>query len=140
MKYAVLFIALLFVGCGESSTIVDGYETFTIAGKTIQVAKEDFPEDMSWDDAMAACQNLGNGWRLPTKAECEAIHNQLWKKEKVMFNKKGDDLQYWSSTEAGMRFGHDCALTHFFFDDAEGLSPESVKSLTLPARAVRTLP
>jgi len=101
MKYAVLFIALLFAGCDEGSSteeappILDGGETITISGKTIQVAKEDFPNSMNWDKATEACEELGNGWRLPDKDELKAMYEQLHKQGKGNFK---NDF-YWSSSQ-----------------------------------------
>jgi len=92
MKYAVLFIALLFAGCGG------GYETFTVAEDTMQVAKEDFPLEMNWDNAMKACEELGNGWRLPDKDELVAMHEQLHKQGKGNFQ----HAYYWSSSKYGL--------------------------------------
>lgn len=79
MKYAVLLLAVMFAGCDEGSSTEEatstdgGYETFTIAGETMQVAKEDFPSIMSWYNAKSACEELGNGWRLPNKNELKAM-------------------------------------------------------------------
>ena len=114
MKYAVLLLALIFVGCsggsttekssssekvssadGDSTTIVDGYESITIDGKTIQIDKEDFPSAMNWDDAKKACENLGNGWRLPDIDELTAMDEQLHQKGKGKFKIDG---VYWSSS------------------------------------------
>ena len=62
---------------------------------------------MKWDDAIAACRNLGNGWRLPSKEELLAIY-----KVKSTLNSTlaavGDELpsvSHWSSTE----YNSDCA-------------------------------
>lgn len=71
----------------------------------MEVAENAFPNLMNWDDAMAACKSLGEGWRLPTKDELNKIYNN---KEKIggftLINKgKFDGLtlnQYWSSTES----------------------------------------
>ena len=60
-----------------------------ITGEQIQVAEEDFPDLMDWDDAMSACQNLGNGWRLPNKEELEAMYEQLHKQGKGNLNMSG---------------------------------------------------
>ncbi len=57
-----------------------------ITGAILQVADNDFPNVMSWGQAMRACAGLGNGWRLPTKEELLVIQKQLVKqgKEKVI--------------------------------------------------------
>jgi len=49
--------------------------------------------EMNWDDAMKACADLGDGWRLPTRLELLLMYNNQ------------DELGgfanyfYWSSTE-----------------------------------------
>lgn len=71
----------------------------TIIGKSIkigklQIASNDFPEKLDWNDAKKACSILGNGWRLPTKDELNIIYQN---KDKI-----GGfaDSDYWSSTES----------------------------------------
>ena len=48
---------------------------------------------MNWEDAKKACENLGDGWRLPTIEELEKIYEYR--------DKIGgfEDNSYWSSTE-----------------------------------------
>ena len=50
---------------------------------------------MTWDDAMKACADLGDGWRLPTKEELNILYEN--KDEIGGFT----DYDYWSSTEHG---------------------------------------
>ena len=38
------------------------------------VAQFDFPNKMNWENAKAACERLGNGWRLPTKDELQILY------------------------------------------------------------------
>ncbi len=52
----------------------------------------------SWDDAMNACKEIGDGWRLPTYNELVNIYNSKDRK-KVTFS----DGSYWSSTEAKIK-------------------------------------
>jgi hypothetical protein len=40
----------------------------------LEVAQYDFPEEMNWDDANKACNELGKGWRLPTKDELNTLY------------------------------------------------------------------
>lgn len=44
---------------------------------TIEIAANDFPNMMIWDEAVRECASLGTGWRLPTKEELASIfqHN-----------------------------------------------------------------
>jgi len=127
MKYAVLFIALLFAGCDEGSSTV-GYE-IKIDGSAIQVAKEDFPNEMDWHEAMAECETLGNGWRLPSKEELREVYSQLYQQGKGNFKNE----PYWSSSEFDANFA--CS---FRFE--LGVSYEYNKYTTKHVRAVRTLP
>jgi len=138
MKYAVLFIALLFAGCGEATPTLDGGETITISGKTIQVAKEDFPEDMNWDDAMNACQNLGNGWRLPSIEELKVMCEQLHMKGEGNFK----DKSYWSSSESFIEGDPHLAWIIEFRKGKEGRARDLYKfnSSGTRVRAVRALP
>ena len=70
----------------------------SIIGKSIrigslEVAQNDFPKTMIWNDAVKACSDLGNGWKLPTKYELNLMYLN---KDKI-----GDvaNKGYWSSSE-----------------------------------------
>jgi len=129
MKYAVLLLALIFAGCTDG-----GYTTFTSGADIIQIAKEDLPKDMSWDDAVAACQNLGNGWRLPTSEELDEMYKQLHTKSKGNFR---TDNFYWSSSTY-FHFQSNLASPFYFGEGKrDGMLPKFMK---LHVRAVRTLP
>ena len=60
---------------------------------SIEVAQNDFPKTMIWNDAVKACTDLGNGWKLPTKYELNLMYLN---KDKI-----GGfaNSYYWSSTE-----------------------------------------
>jgi hypothetical protein len=49
--------------------------------------------EMNWDDAMKACADLGDGWRLPTRLELLLMYNNQDELGGFAFN------SYWSSTE-----------------------------------------
>ncbi|MBM3919119.1 MAG: DUF1566 domain-containing protein, partial [Sphingomonadales bacterium] len=68
-----------------------------VNGRKLEVAEQDMPNRMNWDDAMRACQNLGNGWRLPNKEELKAMYEQLHKQGKGNFKNEW----YWSSSQGG---------------------------------------
>ena len=64
----------------------------------LEVAQNDFPKRMIWNDAKKACEALGIGWHLPTKDELT-----------LLFNHKDIiggfvDNHYWSSTEYAFIF------------------------------------
>ncbi len=64
-------------------------------GERLQVADNDFENRMEWNDAKSSCNELGNGWRLPTKSELELMRTELHKKGKGNFK----SASYWSGTE-----------------------------------------
>jgi hypothetical protein len=118
MKYAVLFISLLFAGCDEGSSTEEGpltsrsveeEGTFKIRyGRTgdperdsIEIAYKDFPSLMDWYAAGAACRKLGYGWRLPNYDELKAMYNQLHTKGQGNFKSDG---YYWSNDEGSDGF------------------------------------
>ena len=76
----------------------DSPNSSSIIGKPIrigslEVTQNDFPKTMIWNDAVKACTDLGNGWKLPTKDELNLMYRN---KDKI-----GGfaDSNYWSSTE-----------------------------------------
>lgn len=62
--------------------------------ENFEVAQFDFSDKMNWSDAKAACEELGNGWRLPSKDEL----NILYENKAKIDNFEG--TYYWSLTEA----------------------------------------
>lgn len=82
------------VGCGAPVPF------FRVIGTPLEfegllIAEFDFPKKMNWDDAKKACQDLGNGWKLPNKNELNILYKN---KDKI----GGFELNcYFSSTEAG---------------------------------------
>lgn len=59
------------------------------------VAQNDFPSSMTWEQAIASCANLGNGWRLPTENELNTLYEN---KTEIGGFASG---YYWSSTVNG---------------------------------------
>lgn len=75
--------------------------TNDIIGKPIkignlEVAQNDFPKEMKWEDAKKACEKLGEGWSLPTKEELNILYQN---KDKIGSFKDG---YYWSDTQYGV--------------------------------------
>ena len=62
---------------------------------TFEVTQNKFPEKMSWNNAKVACEELGEGWRLPSQDELNDLYQN-----KVAIGGFVDD-GYWSSTEGG---------------------------------------
>ena len=61
----------------------------------LEVAQNTFPKMMNWHDAKAACDSLGNGWRLPSKDELVFLFQNKYRIGVFKF-----DI-YWSSSEYG---------------------------------------
>ena len=88
----LLIIPMLFI-----CSMVIG-QSKKIIGKLIQiehleVAQNDFPKQMNWNEAKKACYALGSRWRLPTKDELNLLYAN--RKKIGGFAKS----YYWSSTE-----------------------------------------
>lgn len=99
-----------------------------ITGTELEVANQDFSEEMTWKDAKRACDEFGNGWRLPTMDELIVMYEQLH--EKGQGNFKDDD--YWSSD---VFYGNDAHTLDFGSGD-NSIVPEGY---TVNVRAIRNL-
>ena len=102
-----------------------------ITGGILQVADNDFPSKMNWNDAISACQNLGNDWRLPSLEELTAMHEQLHKQGKGNFK----DESYWSNSE----YDADDAWSFYFFDGQAYYDSGLYNGKTLLSRQVRAV-
>jgi antitoxin component YwqK of YwqJK toxin-antitoxin module len=76
----------------ESGVQTSGYKLFTNGSDSLLVWFEYFVS-MNWDDAMAACEALGDGWYLPTKDELNVLYQN---KDAIS---GFADVYYWSSSE-----------------------------------------
>jgi hypothetical protein len=108
--YALLALCFVVSGCEIATTETQQDDRLIITspttGETLQVALKDLGE-MNWEDATAACANLGSGWRLPTKEELQVMYKELHLKDRGNFC--GDCL-YWSSSQNG---GHNAWYVRF---------------------------
>ena len=92
----------------------------------LEVYANELPEIMNWDDAVKACNNLGEGWRLPTKGEL----NKVFEENKI--SGKFVKHIYWSSTENG-----DYAWEQYFGSGNQYQSPKKgVEHKVLPVRDI----
>ena len=93
--------------------------------ENIEVAEKDFPNTMNWEDAKKACENLGRGWRLPTKDELNTLY--------INKDKIGGfaNYAYWSSTETNAIY----AWLQGFYDGNQ--NNFNLKYTKLNVRAVR---
>ncbi|MFM8319143.1 MAG: DUF1566 domain-containing protein [Bacteroidota bacterium] len=69
--------------------------TIQVNGQNIVVADEDLPTRVDWKEAQTMCGQLGNGWRLPSNDELDAMYNQLHLQGQGNFYPLG----YWSNQE-----------------------------------------
>ena len=94
MKVLFVFVLAGFlISCGNSekeSTMTD-IENKIIIG-SLEVMKEDLGV-MEWEQAEQACENLCNGWRLPSLKELEIVY-----KNRIQIGGFEED-HYWSSSE-----------------------------------------
>lgn len=90
---------------------------------------EVYPKDLgehNWEDAKKVCEDLGDGWRLPTRVE---LHLMFLNKDTI-----GGfaGAYYWSSSEANTNYAW---LQNF----SSGCQYNNNKNATLYVRAVRAL-
>ena len=53
--------------------------------RILQVSENDISDELDYFQAKKACEELGEGWRLPTKTDIKLMYNQLYKKGKGNF-------------------------------------------------------
>ena len=82
-------------GAVENGDIVNFIGKPIVVGN-LEVAQNDFPELMNWEDAKKSCESLKDGWRLPNKDEFKILYQN---KDKIGGFKRGTREAYWSSTE-----------------------------------------
>lgn len=61
----------------------------------LEVADQDCPDSMSWEEAQAFSKGVGKNWRLPTDEELVCMFNQIHREREGNFNL----ATYWTSTE-----------------------------------------
>ncbi len=91
IKTIVFALLITIMSCRKHNIIEN-----PITGKKVLVAKQDFPNKMTWDEAKVACSLLGEGWRLPTSDELFtmngiSVHIDNYKYEE----------EHWTSSEFG---------------------------------------
>ncbi len=95
--------------------------------ENIEIAENDFPEIMNYDEAVKKCNDLGNGWRLPNKYEWSILYKN---KDKIG---GFDNGYYWSSSIADDGI-HDIWLQTFSLR----WESNSYKNGTAYVRAIRS--
>ena len=127
----LLFLPLLFA-CNIG--ILQSPDSASIIGKSIkignlEIAQNDFSKSMNWYDAVKECNDLGNGFRLPTEKEIYDI---------LFYNKAKIGMLhsiYWSNSDG---FDYDYAKSMSFIVDKSGIM-EARKLTKFYVRAVRTV-
>lgn len=127
------------IKASNSNSESNSLSTSTI-GKSIrignlEVAQFDFPDSMTWDDAVNACAALGKGWRLPTKNELNVLYQN---KGKIggFASASNSSSSYWSSTEHGFSSDDgEIAWCQVFYSGSQNYVP---KFFPQSVRAVRT--
>jgi hypothetical protein len=120
----ILLILLVFISFqGFSQTKIESVTIGKLKVMTTDLGK------MTWDEAEAACEKLGNGWRLPTKEEFEKI---LYPNKSKIPNRNTEGSSYWSST-------YYASNAYDFHFGGNGSASICFKSGTSYVRAVRTI-
>ena len=96
-------------------------------GEQIEVYPKNLDGAYSWNDAIAACEALGDGWHLPTKEELNLLFSN---KEKIDGFKEGD---YWSCSE----YSTTGAWAQFWYSGNPGYQVGYSKTAAYYVRAVR---
>ena len=96
----ILFIRILFFYYGSNAQMPNPSKIIgtPITIDDLVIAQHDFPKMMNWHDAKAACDSLGNGWRLPSKDELVFLFHNKYRIGVFKF-----DI-YWSASEYGTGF------------------------------------
>ncbi len=129
----VIFFVTVLTSCGTSLEPPKSNTDYkNIIGKPVkignlEIAQYDFPNILNWVDANKACEELGNGWRLPSAQELDYLYQNT-----VVIGSFMKDY-YWSSTMDGfeMAWAQD-------FKDIDGISISSAKVEKFHVRAVRS--
>jgi hypothetical protein len=127
-------IILILASCGsnESESITSNESESAIPIVKIgnlEVMTEDLGE-MYWDEAMKACADLGEGWRLPTEDELNVLYEN--KDEIGGFDNDFAEDYYWCSTEVS----EDIVMYQGFNNGEQDAIPKDYD--TFCVRAVRT--
>ena len=97
-----------------------------LTGERLIIAANDFENKMDWFQAKRACDELGNGWRLPSLNELLNILKEGQKNGKGNF-KKG---YYWSNTEHGSDSDH-VSLVCFGETIEQTILPKSIPEVKI---------
>lgn len=86
--------------------------TIKLSDCGLEVRIADEAESLSWYDAKKKCESLGDGWRMPTKAELNCLYKSKdkiggFKRDWYWTGEKVGDWNYWvQSFSNGKQFGY----------------------------------
>lgn len=123
-KLLYLGIVLMFASCGSD-------ELPSIKIGNLEVMTEDLGE-MNWEEAVKACDDLGDGWRLPTKDELNLLYLNQEKIGPISYSSGLAKSYYWSSTLSSNQPGW---IQNF----NDGFQVTDSKYATYYVRAVRSI-
>lgn len=137
MKKIILFVSLILqISCGESINPNDPliFDKNQVIGTPIiidyiEIAQNDFPKIMNWDEALEATKKLGEDWRLPTAEELKLMH--LKRNEIGGF----EGNYYWSGNSSHDRYWGDTKIAQGFFEGET--MQQKAPQLKLNVRAVK---
>ena len=99
----------------------------------LEVAQNDFPNEMTYNDAVNACASLGPGWRLPTVDEL----NILYQNKNEIFGFANS--YYWSSPFNNTNYAWLQYFNNGKQDFSSGLQSNYDKDTKCNVRAVRSI-
>ncbi len=97
-------------------------------GSTIQIAENDFDIQYEWTTAILMCQEIGEGWRLPTIYEIE----QIFENAEIFDFANYGFWTYWTSEEINNEEA-------FGLSGVEGIIIQAPKTERFYIRAVKTI-
>jgi len=129
--FAILLVTIL-TSCGaaleppKSNTDYKNIKGKSIKIGNLEIAQYDFPVSMNWEDAKKACNELGEGWILPSSEELYYLFQN-----RLAIGGFGDKA-YWSSDDG--RNSYDIA---FYVSFVNGNGGNASKGSTGYVRAIR---
>ena len=103
----------------------------------LEIAERNFEELMSWNEAKKKCNEIGFGWRLPTKTELALIYVY---RDEISGLREGD---YWSSDELidfpfQINFNKAYFVRFLYGENGHNIEWPDLKNMRYRVRAVRT--
>jgi hypothetical protein len=94
-KLIILSILLYCQAFAMAQNKLSASSTIKLSDCGLEIKSADEPESLSWYDAKAKCESIGEGWRMPTKPELDCLFKN---KEKIGGFERD---WYWSGEKVG---------------------------------------